>query len=358
METRFSHWAPRGRFLVLAVVWAGGCAEPRNSAVDARILGVDTITAARGLTLFKPVEVASDGHGGVFILDAGNSELYRVRADGAVDTLATKGSGPRELLEPSTFALQGDSSVIIVDSGNGRIQWLDLRSGAVTTLPFTLGAQSAVVDPAGHTLVAATYAQNFALQGSRPVLRSDSLVSIISLRDGSLLTEFGTARPYEGTTIPLVGNYIRVATHPATGDIWLAWPLEPVMMRYSANGTFIEEIERDLLFTPPPPSEYRTPRSPLPAADVQQVTYDLKFDATGNLLVLTAVAPKTTRLGSDEYRVPAQAVEVLNADMEVVCRVRLPFAATDFAIEKSGSLLFTDLIGSADVYRLRYECPD
>jgi hypothetical protein len=157
--------------------------------------------------------------------------------------------------------------------------------------------------------------------------------------------------------IPLLGNYVRVARDPRDGSIVVAWPYEPHVERFTANGERVGSFRRPLPFTPPPPSEYATSRSPLPAVDAQLITYDIEVDAAGRLFVLTAVAAKTARLGSEEYRVPAQAVDVIGPAGTLECRLFLPFTAWSLALADQDELLFIDSLEEPALYRVRYHCP-
>ncbi|HEY8468187.1 MAG TPA: hypothetical protein VIL18_01025 [Longimicrobiales bacterium] len=345
----------RTRWLLAVVLAAAGCGAERAANVEGRLLSVDTLSARAGVDLYEPIAVMQDRDGAVYVLDRGNSELYRFRGT-RVDTLASAGSGPGELKQPSVLGQVADT-IWVVDEGNGRIQALDRDGRFIRSIPYARGAQDAVIDPTRRALYAATFGQNFALVDGRPVLRGDSLIAVVSLDSGDVIGQFGAPRAYEGVVIPLLGNYVRVARDPRDGSIVVAWPYEPHVERFTASGERAESFQRPLAFTPPPPSEYATSRSPLPAADAQLITYDIELDAAGRLFVLTAVAAKTARLGSEEYRVPAQAVDVIGPTGTLECRLFLPFTAWSLALAGQDELLLTDILEEPALYRLRYHCP-
>jgi len=345
----------RARHFLAVCLAAAGCGEGGDPIPEGRLLSVDTLSARAGVELYEPVAVMQGPEGAVYVLDRGNSELYRFRGT-RVDTLAVAGSGPGELKQPSVFGQVADT-IWVVDEGNGRIQALDREGRFVRSIPYARGAQDATIDPTRRVMYAAAFGQNFALVDGRPMLRGDSLITVVSLDSGESIGEFGAPRPYEGVVIPILGNYVRVARDPRDGSIVVAWPFEPHVERFTASGQRAESFPRPLAFDPPAPAEYATSRSPLPAGDAQLITYDIELDAAGRLFVLTAVAAKTARLGSKEYRVPAQAVDVIGPTGTLECRLFLPFTAWSLALAGQEELLFTDILEEPALYRLRYHCP-
>jgi|GEM_PF-380691 len=341
---------------VFLVVSAASCAQDRETE-RGTVVAVDTLTARWGLELFEPVAVQAGSDGSVFVLDRGNGELYRLRANGTTDTIAKKGSGPGELKGPTSFALLGDSAAIVADEGNARVQVIPFGAGPVRTLGYTQGAHAGVFDLSAGRFYAAAYGQGFAFENGKPVVSQAALVSVLSTESGEVVGHFGAPGTYEGTVLPIFGNLVRLARDPRNGDVWVAWPLEPLLERFDASGRRKGEIRRSLAFDPPPWTEEPTSRSPLPAADFQQVTFDVQVDSRGRLFVLTPVEAKTHKLHSTEYRHPAQAIEVLREDGTVECRVDLPVTATSFALAGDGELLLVDSRDSAEIFRVRYRCP-
>jgi hypothetical protein len=325
------------------------------------LLGVDTLDPRYGLTSAAPAALLDGPDGSLYLLDQGGGTLLRLRPDGAVDTVARPGSGPGELKGPSALAWFFDS-LVIVDAGNARIQLLRAPgpgAGPGRTIPFARGAADIAVDEASRTLYAVTYGQNFGLIGGRPVVRESSLVSAISLDDGQVVRSFGTPRRYDGVVVPILGNIVSIARDPDGGNVWLAWPLEPILARFGPEGNPGTAVEWGLGFTPPPPREYRRTGSPIPSAEYQQVVYDLAVDVRGRLMLLVASGPSHGRPGSQEYRPPSQALEIRRGDGTLACRLDLPIFATAFSPSQANrdELLFADAFDVAGAYRVRFHCP-
>lgn len=98
--------------------------------------------------LWRPVGVATDGAGNVYISDLLNSRIRRVGSDGVIETIAGKGEegfagdgGPAllaEFREPTAVAVDAAGSVYVADSGNDRIRRID-ADGTITTLAGIAG---------------------------------------------------------------------------------------------------------------------------------------------------------------------------------------------------------------------------
>lgn len=348
-------------FLTLAIVLPAlslACGRGAHTGPLGTIITVDTLGSRYGVDFFQPVEAIRGSDGKLYLLDQGNSELYRLGAAGIADTLAREGVGPGELQSPSAFMWMSDSSLVILDSGNKRLQYLDLTGMTLRTVPYQRGATSATFDIAEERLFASTFGRGFRIVASRPQVQPDSLVSIISLSTGKVEGAFGSPRPYpQGTLVTVAGNYVQITRNPISGEIWIAWPVDPVVARYDSNGKFISQFERPLTFKPSAPREIRTTESPFPRADFQQISFDVAVDSTNLLYVLTPIAAKKGLVGSELYQPPPQSVDVLNADGELQCRVVLPFIASSLALDGKGTLILMDAIDVGEVYRVQYKCP-
>lgn len=344
----------RALFCAAALALATGACRDSGGAGSGTVAQVDTVT--RGVELFNPVAARQGADGSVYVLDQGNSSLYRFAAGGRVDTLAREGAGPAELKGPSVFELEGDSLAVVVDEGNGRILRLSLGSRTAQAVPYAKGARTGEFDLGGGLLFAAAFGQGFAVVNNKPVVTQDSLISVVSLRDGAVVREMGTPRPYPGDVTPIMGNQVQMARDARTGDLWLAWPFEPHVERYDRNGRRVATVERELLFEPAPPTERKTARSFLPVMDAQQVTYDVGVLPSGNLVVLAPVEAKKAPLGDPAYTIPPQALEVLRPDGALVCRVSLPVIATSLQVVDESTVLLLDGAETPAVYRVRFDC--
>jgi hypothetical protein len=337
---------------------SAACTPGGSTESAGTIARIDTLGAQYGLSLFNPAEASRGPDGNVYVLDRGNAELYRLGQEGRADTLARMGAGPGELVGPTAFTWLGDSALVVLDEGNKRLQFFDRSGIATRTIPYLRGATSAAFDAAAERLYATTFGRGFRIVSNQPRVDPDSLASIVSLRNGEVLGKFGRPRPYEqGALVLIAGNYVHIARNPASGELWVVWPVDPAVARYDRDGKLIAQFERPLAFTPPAPREIPSPSTPLPRADFQQITHDAVADSANRLYVLTPIAAKKGLVGSEGYQQPPQAVDILDETGALQCRLKIPFFASSLALDGPGALLLTDAAESGEVYRVQYTCP-
>jgi DNA-binding beta-propeller fold protein YncE len=154
---------PEGALTTAAGTGVAGCSGEGGPA-----------TAAR---LGEPWGLAVDRHGSLTIADAGNHRVRRVTPDGRIFTVAGVGragfsgdGGPAtaaQLDRPLDVAVDSDGNLFLVDSLNGRIRRVGI-DGVITTV-FTSGGEGDVgahhyparvaVDAAGNLLIADPFQQ-------------------------------------------------------------------------------------------------------------------------------------------------------------------------------------------------------
>lgn len=111
--------------------------------------------AATAAQLHKPVGVATDGSGNVYIADANNYRIRKVNTTGTISTIAGIGTsaysgdgGPAtaaQLLNPWSVAVDGMDNVFIADLGCARIRKINVST---TSTPFqNMGADAIRVYP-------------------------------------------------------------------------------------------------------------------------------------------------------------------------------------------------------------------
>ncbi len=326
--------------------------EPANG----RVLSVDSLSWRAGLEMGEPVAVTRGPDGTVDVLDHMNGQIYRLRPEGRVDTIGRLGAGPAEFSRPSAFAWLGDTVLVVVDEGNGRIQFLDSEGRYLRSVLFPRGGLKAVFDPERETMFAASFGRNFSTINGVPVIADSSLITAVDLTTGSVTGQFGSPRPYDGAIIGIFGNSVSLGFDRRTNSVWAAWPLDPHLTLYDSEGRPTKEILRSLEFDPPPPMQYMSNRSPMPAADFQIVTYDIDVDAAANLYVLTPLTAKQGRIGTPNYVPPKVGMEVFTNAGELLCRFALPVFASGFSITGSDELLLVDTFESAQVFRVKFRC--
>jgi hypothetical protein len=315
---------------------------------------VAKIAAPSGVTLEIPVAAISGPDGAVYILDQGAKRVYRIGADRRVDSIGRAGAGPGELSNPSDIVWLENGTLGVVDAGNSRIQRFTPAGAQDGVIPFPFGPTSVAVG-FGDTIYAPAFARSFALGAGGPEVKEKGLVTLVSGSSGSVLTEFVKPRPYKGEVVPLFGNAVSAAVDRVNRAVWVAWPLEPVLMKYSPEGVPLLELKRTLEFTPPVPTEYRAPNSPMPSADYQRVTYGLAVDAKGALLLLAPREAKKGRIGDRNYTPPPQQLEVYE-NGALRCRIPLPVTGSSLTSAAPGTVLIVDGVDTPEVFKVNYHC--
>jgi hypothetical protein len=123
----------------------GGLQEPTGIAItrDGRVFVLDATTAALheyGLDgrfvgrlplersdFYKPRGLSIDDADALYVSDTGQNRVFKFAPDGRL--LATyggrKGAAPGEMLEPTDAALLPNGDLLVLDTGNKRLQWFD-----------------------------------------------------------------------------------------------------------------------------------------------------------------------------------------------------------------------------------------
>lgn len=125
-------------------VWGAGVevvsTGPAPSSVGWRLAPDLTIGSSDSVVLERPTDIAVAPDGQIFVLDQLAKDVKVFRADGTfVRVLGRAGEGPGELTGMSSrvFYLEA-GAVVVVDLGNGRLQYFGLDGGDLGSIPVDL----------------------------------------------------------------------------------------------------------------------------------------------------------------------------------------------------------------------------
>jgi len=128
------HWPAVGiAVLVLILVMGGllrqvgGVAEPPRAAPGVwRILG--------GAEFLRPVGLALDRLGNLYVVDAASYHIYKLAPDGTLlATFGSRGSAPGQFDRPTAIALDPIGNLYVADTANSRIEKLSATGVALAT---------------------------------------------------------------------------------------------------------------------------------------------------------------------------------------------------------------------------------
>jgi hypothetical protein len=89
------------------------------------------VVEADSLLFGRPIALASDKHGGVFVSDASDGRVLHIDARGVVDrSVSRSGGGPGEIRNAGGLAMLGDSLLAVLSAGRSRLEVFDARTGA------------------------------------------------------------------------------------------------------------------------------------------------------------------------------------------------------------------------------------
>lgn len=136
---------PSGSLLVLALVAAAavGCNSDRQGprltegtvTVDWRL----TLRLPSGEMVARPVAIAGDERGGVWIADASTQTVWLARqGDSVPRTLGRRGEGPGEFRNVVALHRAGDGAIWAADPGNGRLTRFSVDGAIDTSVALAL----------------------------------------------------------------------------------------------------------------------------------------------------------------------------------------------------------------------------
>ncbi|MEQ1515610.1 MAG: NHL repeat-containing protein [Usitatibacteraceae bacterium] len=172
--------------------------------------------AATSAKLNRPLGVALDRSGNLYIADAGNNRIRKVSAaSGIITTVAGTGlpayngdniSATDASLEPSSIVVDLLDNLFVADFGNNRIRRIDASTGVITTLAGTSGAGGYNGDNISATTAALYGPAGLAIDPAGNIYFADTLnqrVRKVAAGGGMITTVAGTGTyGFNGDEIP------------------------------------------------------------------------------------------------------------------------------------------------------------
>lgn len=144
----------------------------------------------------EPNAIAVGNDGSVFISDVRERKVVRVSRDGShTDLVAGRGGGPREVSPPTSFAVLGDSLLVVQNAGRKRLELFALQPlqcrETVTMLRPTGNISSAGNGVLASSLMPDSGTAFVELSNAYAVVRSGGIVPELYRRSPPVAQAFG-----------------------------------------------------------------------------------------------------------------------------------------------------------------------
>jgi DNA-binding beta-propeller fold protein YncE len=207
------------------------------------LVGVDGIPAVDA-RLIRPVGLALDFQGNLFIAEAGRNRIRKIDlATGIITTAAGQGG---ELKNPSAIAHDNNSQIVIADTGNHRVVRLNTVSGVLTTVAGTgtpgfsgdggPAVSAQLNSPTGVTLGRSNhvYVADSANDRIREINSKTSVITTLASVAAATIAADNTAAIYSVSRVPasieridpisgFVSHWVGNATTGFAGDLLSAY---------------------------------------------------------------------------------------------------------------------------------------
>jgi hypothetical protein len=193
-----------------------------------------------GARFFDPAGVASDGAGNLYVADVFNATIRKITPDGTVSTLAgTAGSrgsadgtgGAAQFNRPLSVAVDSAGNVFVGDAGSNTIRKIS-PAGVVTTFAGFAGS-SGYVDGTGSVARFST-PQGLAVDGAGNVYVADS--------DNNAIRKITP----DGTATTLAGSQLNRGSNDGTGiNAWFSSPTGLAVD--SAGNVYVADVGNNLI---------------------------------------------------------------------------------------------------------------
>ncbi len=199
---------------------------------------------------YMPAAVALDSAGNIYVLDTGNNRIQKFSADGKfLASLGRFGQGPGEFNYPSWLDIDEAGHLYVTDPFNERIQVLTADGKELRTVRFTEGQIGNVFVRGDGRLIMgqATVSFRFITPGEKKPAGLPKLVKVLDA-SGKTVSEFGEM---VDTGEELLTNTINqfVLTVDDKDNVYLAFPYQNRIEKYSADGRLIWRADRELPYS-------------------------------------------------------------------------------------------------------------
>jgi sugar lactone lactonase YvrE len=222
--------------------------SPRVALEPVRTLG-DVDTADENLAFYMPSAIAVDGAGSLFVLDTGNHRVQKFGPAGNyLATYGRKGQGPGEFYYPAWLALDDKGFLYVSDPNNQRIQVLTPDGKDHKTIKgLEQGVGPIFMGKPGELVTGAPRMRFMMNREEEKPAALPKLVKVIDA-EGKTLREFGEPTDFKHELVNNGANEV-IMTLDGAGLVYLAFPAQNRIEKYSAEGKLLWRADRELPYS-------------------------------------------------------------------------------------------------------------
>jgi hypothetical protein len=121
--------------------------EKGKKAIFNKKLSIGVFEGNENMMFHKPMDVTTDDHGSIYVLDTGNCRIQKFDKDGNyLLTMGKKGEGPGEILNSWDIELDSKGNIVVFDWVTGRISKFDPQGRFIGSFQVSIQARFGVLD--------------------------------------------------------------------------------------------------------------------------------------------------------------------------------------------------------------------
>jgi DNA-binding beta-propeller fold protein YncE len=315
---------------------------------------------------YQPSDIEVDYHRSmIYIVDTGSHCVFVFDFQGKfLGSFGNEGQGPGELSRPTGLHVKEDSSVVIADKGNNRIQTFDSSWKFVDSINTKSVEVADLIIIQDKIYTIWSYGRSgFSLNmGNKE--DTQPLVNVLD-KNGDVI------RTISVVDFPETQPFLRAIKHRVCltrsqkNKLYLPYFISSLIQVFDLEGSKLDEFNRPLPFKPIEPKIIRKGRGEgyiSMQATLDMVTQDAKIGPDGNLFLLTnmessAKRQKKQQKDDEQLPPPAMRIEMIDPAIHKVLRyISCDDGTRSFALLKNNSLvyIFEDSEGELHLKCIRY----